>query len=145
VPNYDCDPQAPDTNDFAADCVARVNQFRACVCLPPLERATDAEACVNQQAEYDASNGAHAGFLANLCQPRASAQNECPGWGGAKEVVSGCIRQMFTEGPPPTADCTGDCYTQHGHFINMTNTRYTKLACGIFSNQSETWSAQNFF
>ncbi len=36
TPDYACMPTAPDTGDYAADCVARVNQFRACVCLPPL-------------------------------------------------------------------------------------------------------------
>jgi hypothetical protein len=47
---------------------------------------------------------------------------------------------MFNEGPPPTNPCTGSCYRQHGHYINMTNTRYTRVACGFDGN----WAVQNF-
>lgn len=145
VPDYECEPEAPNTGDFYADCVARVNQFRACVCLPALERATEAEDCLDQQAEYDSTHSPHAGFIDGICEPQASAQNECPGWGGAEDVVDGCIQSMFDEGPPPTEECEGDCYQEHGHFINMTGTRYTRVACGMYQDGDETWSVQNFF
>jgi len=143
TPDYGCKPTAPDTGDYYADCVARVNQFRACVCLPPLARWNAGESCADMDAAYDPSHSAHAGFIAGICSPEGSAQDECPGWGSATQVISGCIQQMFDEGPPPTADCTGDCYEMHGHFINMTNTRYTKIACGIATVNGKVTAVQD--
>jgi len=147
VQDLKCMPTAPNTGDIYADCVARVNQFRACACLPPLQRWMDGEACANQDASYDGMNqsmGAHAGFKAKICAA-GSAQDECPGWRSNTQVISGCLQQMFNEGPPPMTPCTGTCYEQHGHFINMTNTRYTMVACGYYTASSgQVWAVQNF-
>jgi hypothetical protein len=143
APNYACTPTAPSSGDYYADCVARVNQFRACVCLPPLVRWNDGESCADQDAAYDVANGAHAGFIAGICPVEGSAQDECPGWGSATQVISQCLQQMFAEGPPPTATCTGACYQMHGHFINMTNPRYTKIACGIATVNGKVTAVQD--
>ena len=63
-----------DSGNFKADCVARINQFRwDCQCLPPLDRWTDGETCADKHAEYDSTNGAHAGFIDDICAPRGSA------------------------------------------------------------------------
>jgi hypothetical protein len=114
-----------------------VNQFRDCVCLPPLARWTEAERCADQQVALDrARNSPHAGFnTPQFCSPRGSAQNECLGG-----TVNACIQRMFDEGPPPQTPCTDACYQAHGHFINMTNTSYTRVACGF----DGTWAVQNF-
>jgi hypothetical protein len=144
TPDYACMPTAPDTGDYEADCVARVNQFRACVCLPPLARWNAGEACADQDAAYDPANGAHAGFIADLCTPEGYAQDECPGWGSEAEVVSGCLQQMFNEGPPPTEPCTGSCFQMYGHFINMTNTTYSMVACGIATVSGQVTAVQDF-
>ena len=152
VPNYACTPTAPNTGDIYADCAARVNQFRACVCLGPLTRNTAAEACLDQEAAYDASvTTAHAAFQLSpaLCTPRGNAQNECPGWSGwnsTTRVISQCIQQMFNEGPPPTNPCTGSCYSTYGHYINMTNNTYKQVACGFYTSASgQVTAVQNFF
>lgn len=147
TPNTACMPTAPSSGDIYQDCVDRVNQFRACMCLPPLKRWNDGEACANQDASYDAMNqsmGAHAGFKAKICAA-GNAQDECPGYRSNTQVVSGCLQQMFNEGPPPMTPCTDTCYQQHGHFINMTNTRYTMIACGYYTNtDGKVWAVQNF-
>ena len=146
VPDYQCAPTAPSTGDIYADCAARVNQFRACVCLPPLPRWTDGEACADQDAQYDSQqNTAHAGFQAGICTS-GNAQDECPNWKSATQVISQCLQGMFDEGPPPTTPCTGSCYSSHGHYINMTGTGYTSgVACGFHTTPSGTiWAAQNF-
>jgi hypothetical protein len=139
TPNYACRPAAPaSSGNPYVDCVARINQFRACVCLPPLQRWTEGESCATQHAAYDrARNAPHAGFGSNppICSPRGWAQNECLGG-----TVNGCIQSMFNEGPPPTTPCEGSCYQQHGHYINMTNPRYTRVACGF----DGSWAVQNF-
>ena len=137
TPDYACRPTAaPSTGDAHADCVARINQFRACVCVPPLQRWTEAESCANQQVAYDrARNAAHAGWSGNICSPKGNGQNECLGGN-----LNGCQQSMFNEGPPPQTPCNGACFQEHGHFINMTNRNFTRVACGFDGN----WAVQNY-
>jgi hypothetical protein len=144
TPDYTCMPTAPNTGDYYADCVARVNQFRACVCLPPLARWNAGEACADMDAAYDPAKGAHAGFIGKLCSPEGFAQDECPGWPSETQVVSGCLQQMFDEGPPPSGPCDNTCFEMYGHFINMTNTTYTMVACGIATVNGQVTAVQDF-
>ena len=148
VPNYACTPASPNTGDPYADCVARVNQFRACVCLPPLARWTAGEACADQDSQYDSQqNTAHAGANANICD-WGNAQDECPDWTRStpESVIDGCLLMMFQEGPPPSGSCTGSCYSAHGRYINMTGTGYKNgVACGFYTTSTGSiWAAQNF-
>jgi hypothetical protein len=148
VPNYACTPVSPNTGDPYADCVARVNQFRACVCLPPLARWTAGEACADQDSQYDSQqNTAHAGANANICD-WGNGQDECPDWTKStpESVIDGCLLMMFQEGPPPSGSCTGSCFSTHGHYINMTGTGYKNgVACGFYTTSAgAVWAAQNF-
>ncbi len=147
VPNLACTPApAPSTGDIHQDCVDRINQFLTqCACLPALTRATEGEACADQMAAYDAAmDSAHAGAIAKICTPSGS-QNECPGYSSNNQVISLCMQQMWDEGPPPTSSCTGTCYEQHGHYINMTDPSVHRVACGFFTTSSgKVWAAQNF-
>ena len=60
-------------------------------------------------------------------------------------LVDRCLQSMWDEGPPPMQPCEGDCFQTYGHFINMTSTRSTKVACGFFTTaDGEIWSVQNF-
>ena len=147
TPDYGCTPTAPNTGDPHADCVARVNQFRACACMGPLSRNTAAEDCANQQAQYDSETGtAHSGFTDKICSPGGSAQNECPGYSSVAQTINQCVLSMFDEGPPPTNPCSGSCYQTYGHFINMTNTTYTSVACGFYTTAGgQVWQVQNYF
>ncbi|NUP09194.1 MAG: hypothetical protein HOW73_24350 [Polyangiaceae bacterium] len=123
------------TGDPHQDCVDRINQLRwECQCLPPLARWTDAESCTDEQAASDQASGSpHAGFGA--CGE--GAQNTCPNWGSAEDIIGGCLQGMWDEGP-------GEPYSEHGHYINMSNQGYSKVACG-FATNGETWSNQNFY
>jgi hypothetical protein len=135
-----CTPApVPDSGDFRADCVARINQFRwDCQCLPPLERWNDGETCADQHAEYDSTRDPHAGFKANICTPGGWAQNECPAWWSEASIVDGCLQMMWDEGP-------GVDFKQHGHYINMSSIDYTRVACGVYTTPSgNVWSVQNF-
>ena len=123
------------TGDPKEDCVRRINQLRwECQCLPPLQRWTDGEACADEQAAYDASkNSAHAGFSDRICSPGGRGQNECPGWGSWESANEGCLQMMWDEGP-------GEPFSEHGHYLNMTNASYTMVACG----EGDGWFIQNF-
>lgn len=136
----------PSTGDVHQDCVDRINQFREeCACLPALERWVEGEDCADQMAKYDSSSTeAHAGFGDKICDG-GSAQNECPGWRSETQVVDVCLQKMWDEGPPPMSDCSGSCFQTYGHFLNMTNQRMTKVACGFYkTDEGQIWSVQNF-
>jgi hypothetical protein len=117
-------------------CVDRVNAFRATIGMGPLIRYTAKEACVDSQAMHDATvNKAHDYF--GKCGE--SAQNECPGWSSADQIVSGCMQSMWDEGP-------GTPYSAHGHYINMTNPAYTRIAVGFYAkSQTVVWGIQDFY
>lgn len=138
---------APSTGDIRQDCVDRINQFRTqCACLPPLARWTDGEACADQMAQYDStmSSMPHAGFMARICSG-GTAQDECPGYRSDQQVIQTCLQQMWSEGPGPMNPCTGSCYQTHGHFINMTSSSTTRVACGFFTTSNgQLWAVQNF-
>ena len=117
-------------------CVDTINQHRASIGLGPLERWADAEGCSDGEAASDAQTGqAHGAF--GQCQE--FAQNECPGWPGpAESMIAGCLQMMWDEGP-------GEDFEAHGHYINMSNTGYTKVACGFAATaEGSVWSVQNF-
>jgi len=65
------------------------------------------------------------------------AQNTCPNWGSETDVVAGCLQAMWDEGP-------GEPFEEHGHYINMSNPDYTKVACGFFASDQGVWANQNF-
>jgi len=134
----DLDP-LPSTGNPAEDCVRRINQFRwECQCLPPLQRWTEGESCAAMHAEYDSSRNPHDGFRDGICENGGSAQNECPGWGSIPQTVGGCLQLMWDEGP-------GEPFSAHGHYINMSSTTYTAVACGWHTTgDGEVWAVQNF-
>jgi hypothetical protein len=140
APIANCRPAPlPSIGDPREDCVRRINQLRwACQCLPPLQRWTEGESCADQHAEYDSTRSPHAGFSGGICSPGGWAQNECPGWGSIEAIISGCLQAMWDEGP-------GEPYSQHGHYINMTNPSYSMVACGFHETPGgQVWAVQNF-
>jgi hypothetical protein len=136
------DPDPTDPFDQARqDCVDKINMLRAGEGLPPLERWTDGEGCADEESQLDhEANDAHGSF--GLC--RESAQNSCLRVRSLD--ISRCMDSMYAEGPPPTTPCEGQCYQDHGHYINMTSTRYTKVACGFYAipGSDQYWALQNF-
>jgi hypothetical protein len=118
-------------------CVDTINSYRAQLALPPYKLWVQAEACSNEQAQSDSETGiAHGKF--QLCTE--NAQNECPGWPGPPEqMIPKCLALMWAEGP-------GTDFNTHGHYINMTSTQYTQVACGFYvmSDGTTVWSVQDF-
>ena len=139
-PQVGCAPAPPpSTGNPYQDCVARINQLRRkCQCLPPLKRWKDGEACANQHAKHDGQHGIHKGFNAKICEPQGYAQNECPAWPSAGQIVEGCLQRMWDEGP-------GKRFSKHGHYVNMSNPSFKRVACGFAKDSNgEVWSVQNF-
>jgi hypothetical protein len=124
------------SSDDRQYCVDKINEYRATLSLPPLARWADAEVCSDGEAKADSETGqAHSAF--GKCGE--SAQNECPGWPGpVQSLLDGCLQVMWDEGP-------GEDFSKHGHYINMSSTSYTQVACGFFqTSQGGYWAVQNF-
>lgn len=135
-----CHPAPPPSSgDPAQDCVDRINQLRwECQCLPPLARWTDGEACASMHAEYDTTRPPHSGFRDGICDPGGFGQNECPGWPDVRATTTDCLQLMWDEGP-------GDDFQMHGHYLNMTNSSFSRVACGFHTTSSgSVWAVQNF-
>ena len=128
---------ASDDPDEAATqlCVDTINMYRATLGLAPLERWKDAEACSDAEAASDGKTGTPHGAF-GMCGE--GAQNECPGWPGPPaSMITGCLELMWNEGP-------GEDFAAHGHYINMSNAGYTRVACGFAEGMGGVWSVQNF-
>ena len=123
-------------NDVEQLCVDTINAYRATLGRAPLQRWTTAEACADDQGFSDAqAQTPHSAF--GRCGEYA--QNECPGWPGPSgPMITSCLQAMWSEGP-------GSDFATHGHYINMSNPGYTRVACGfaVLSN-GKVWAVQDF-
>jgi hypothetical protein len=117
-------------------CVDRINELRATIGMGPLLRNTAKDFCADAEAAGDAAtNQAHGNF--GDCGEWA--QNECPGWGSPDQISSGCVQMMWDEGP-------GEPYSEHGHYLNMTSTSYSKISIGFAKTSSgKYWCVMNFY
>ncbi len=124
-------------------CVDKINVFRATENLPALIKWDSLEICIDTEAKKDSETGkAHSAF--GSC--KEWAQDECPGWGSVNQINTGCLQAMWNEGAGP-AGCANDptCYQAHGHYLNMSNKSYTKVACGFYETPAgKVWGIQNF-
>jgi hypothetical protein len=137
-------------------CVDEVNMYRAMLSLPPLARLADQEACSDEGAKLDGDTGKAHGS-AGKCKG-LGGQNTCPGWGvgprtgnaTVADALKRCLKQMWDEAEPPVSrmECQADyegCFLKHGHYLNMSDTRYKKIACGFYQmSNGKYWMNQNF-
>jgi len=116
-----------------------INADRAKVGLQPLQRWIDGESCADANVKLDAEQDKpHANF--RKCGERA--QNTC-GADSLEDVLKYCLPSFFAEGPAPTP-CDSECFKQHVHYMNMTNSRYSKVAIGIYHGEGKYWVNMNF-
>jgi uncharacterized protein YkwD len=122
-------------SEESAACVAQINAYRETLGLTPYARWSEGEACASKQARQDATSG---DFHGSFRQCDEMAQNECLGSGPIESMLDTCLQDMWNEGP-------GEDYKAHGHYLAMSSTDYTEVACGYFVKSSgEVWSVQNF-
>ena len=127
--------QGDQYTDARQRCVDRINELRDSVGLSPYERWTGGESCADGEAESDSESGQFHGAFGSCGE---SAQNECPDWGSVESIYTGCLDMMWAEGP-------GSNFQEHGHYINMTSTSYTQVACGFYvTGGGSVWAVQNF-
>lgn len=117
-------------------CVDKTNQLRASAGSAPLTRNDAKEACTDGEAASDAASGKPHGAFPGCGE---AAQNECPGWSGTPEsVAESCVQAFFNEGP-------GQDYNTHGHYINLTSTKYSLVSCGFYATNGKVWLVENFY
>ncbi|MEO6420351.1 MAG: CAP domain-containing protein [Polyangiaceae bacterium] len=117
-------------------CIDSINGYRKTLGLTPFTRWNAEEPCADGQAKSDSAGGtAHGAF--GMCGE--NAQNECPGWPGpASDMIPKCLMQMWGEGP-------GSDFSKHGHYLNMSSTKYTMVSCGFYAlPDGKVWAVQDF-
>ncbi|MGL1904188.1 MAG: CAP domain-containing protein [Fibrobacterales bacterium] len=116
-------------------CVQKINSWRATEDKDAYARWEDGEACADRASQKEFVEGqSHVSF--GDCGEWA--QNLCPGWGTLDGVLGGCLLNMWNEGP-------GEPFSKHGHYLNMSNSTYTKVACGFYTDPNgKVWHVQNF-
>ena len=140
----DADSATPDGTSgggvdvFAAsriDCVDAINAFRATEALPPLTRWSDGESCADTQGLADSNASAS---HANYGDCGEGAQNTCGARNSTDQIIDGCLQSMWDEGP-------GEPFSEHGHYLNMSSTDYTEVACAFVElADGSIWASQNF-
>lgn len=143
------------SGDWEDYCLEVVNAKRATEDLPPLSRATaEREKCATDQAAADMkANKGHANF--GECDE--FAQNSGPNintkWYGTEtKIVDTYVNMMWDDEKALVTSGERDPnksedYPYIGHYLNMKNTAYKSLACGIsFSEDgTEAWFNMNFY
>jgi hypothetical protein len=117
-------------------CVQTINDYRATLGLAPYAAWDAVDSCVDGEAQADSISGTpHSAF--GTCAEHA--QNECPDWPMAPaSLIPKCLQDMWNEGP-------GTDFEAHGHYINMSSTKYTKASCGFFQTAGGHWWATQDF
>ena len=117
------------------ECVDAINAFRATEGLPPLTRWSDGESCADTQGLADsAASASHA----NLGDCGEWAQNTCGDRRSTGAIINDCLQSMWDEGP-------GEPFSEHGHYLNMSSTDYTEVACAFVElADGSIWASQNF-
>ena len=135
--------------DWREDCLAKINEYRATEDLPPLTLASEGkQTCADKQSADDLkTNEAHGHF--GDCGE--FAQNSGPNFSGSWQKNASAVAEyylkMMWEDEKAKAEKGVTEYAQIGHYLNMKNTSYTKVACGIaLSADGKTgWFNVDFF
>jgi hypothetical protein len=137
------------------DCLAKINEYRATENLKPLTLASEEkQTCADKQSADDLkTNEAHGHF--GDCGE--FAQNSGPNFSGnfqknASAVAEYYLKMMWEDEKALVTSGKRDPekkedYPYIGHYLNMKNTSYTKVACGITLSEDgkKGWFNVDFF
>ena len=131
------------------DCLAKINEYRATEDLKPLTLASEEkQTCADKQSADDLkTNEAHGHF--GDCGE--FAQNSGPNFSGNFQKNASAVAEyylkMMWEDEKAKAEKGVTEYAQIGHYLNMKNTSYTKVACGITLSEDgkKGWFNVDFF
>ena len=130
-------PDPPPYDEELQRCVELVNQYRATIKHPPLQRSAALEAFAAKAAANDGrAHVGHQYFRRTKGGGVSFAENSIPWWpmasvGGVRGALEQGLQMMWDEGP------------SGGHYRNMV-ARRSEIGCGIFVNGGEVTIVQEF-
>ena len=137
------------------DCLAKINEYRATESLPPLSLASEEkQICAEEAAAADLAENSPHGHFGDCGE---FAQNSGPNFNtswqkSASEVSAYYLKMMWEEEKALVTSGERDPekkedYPYIGHYLNMKNTSYTKVACGIAlsADGKKGWFNVNFY
>lgn len=143
-----------DSGSWRETCLDIINEYRATEGAAPLTLADDdKQACTDEQAALDLASGqAHGNF--GYC--KEFAQNTGPNFSlkwknDIEDIAKYYLDMMWDEKEliesgerNPNSD---EDYPYIGHYLNMRNTRYTKVSCGFAINEEtqKGWFNVDFY
>ena len=131
------------------DCLAKINEYRATENLKPLTLASEEkQTCADKQSADDLkTNEAHGHFGDCGEFAQNSGPNFSGNWQKNATAVAEYYLKMMWEDEKAKAEKGVTEYAQIGHYLNMKNTRYTKVACGITLSEDgkKGWFNVDFF
>ncbi|MCK9182110.1 MAG: CAP domain-containing protein [Fibrobacteraceae bacterium] len=122
-------------------CAVIVNDYRATENITPLVRNTVEESCTDNQAAQDlTANSAHGHF--GSCNEYA--QNTAPNidvasYRSEASMIRNYLKMMWEE-EKAKAEAGDTVYANIGHYLNLKNSTYSSIACGIAYNSDSTKS-----
>ena len=137
------------------DCLAKINEYRATESLPPLSLAAEEkQTCAEEAAAADLAENSSHGHFGDCGE---FAQNSGPNFNtswqkNASAVAEYYLKMMWEEEKALVTSGERDPekkedYPYIGHYLNMKNTSYTKVACGIAlsADGKKGWFNVNFY
>lgn len=137
------------------DCLAKINEYRATESLPPLSLAAEEkQTCAEEAAAADLAENSPHGHFGDCGE---FAQNSGPNFNtswqkNASAVAEYYLKMMWEEEKALVTSGERDPekkedYPYIGHYLNMKNTSYTKVACGIAlsADGKKGWFNVNFY
>lgn len=134
-------------------CLDVINKYRATENLKPLTLAPEAkQSCADEQSAADLASGKAHGHFGDCGE---FAQNSGPNidlkWQNTEEKIIDTYLEMMwnekklVESGERNPDKKED-FSYIGHYLNMSSTKYTSVACGIAKNSDGTkgWLNINF-
>ncbi|MBR4558402.1 MAG: hypothetical protein IKO21_02360 [Fibrobacter sp.] len=137
------------------DCLAKINEYRATESLSPLSLAAEEkQTCTEEAAAADLAENSPHGHFGDCGE---FAQNSGPNFNtswqkNASAVAEYYLKMMWEEEKALVTSGERDPekkedYPSIGHYLNMKNTSYTKVACGIAlsADGKKGWFNVNFY
>ena len=137
------------------DCLAKTNEYRATEALSPLSLAAEEkQTCTEEAAAADLAENSPHGHFGDCGE---FAQNSGPNFNtswqkNASAVAEYYLKMMWEEEKALVTSGERDPekkedYPYIGHYLNMKNTSYTKVACGIAlsADGKKGWFNVNFY
>lgn len=137
------------------DCLAKINEYRATESLPPLALAAqEKQTCAEEAAAADLAENSPHGHFGDCGE---FAQNSGPNFStswqkDASAVAEYYLKMMWEEEKALVTSGERDPekkedYPYIGHYLNMKNKSYTKVACGIAlsADGKKGWFNVNFY